>query len=450
MVDCILLDHTGSPVYYDQNADTLVRGSEDLASAAVAPVHYDGSRLRVFKNGAPLALDAYQVRQEGSIGGIEDVSISKGGFFGAAEPASRVLVFSRTVVSVWETFRCEPRFYEDTSRYFRASSWLSVHDRKVHDPDAVQLTDNGFMVADRYYDTLENRPALDALAHDDSEIVLARGIFTDRYVRYDPLIYFVAFGSEDQREGVAVSIRSLVTIGGYKGNFCVITDRDDIASVLPGDYPGKLHVIQASAHTRLEMWRARYQIADMPHIDRYQPVLYLDTDVVCNDGITPLLSDVLMSPTVCTGTEDHPGVVIIPSLYRESKAVGHAFFERDNFFPEAVYGFNSGIIAFASIRIARSVFETVCSTINRMIRLDATEGWVDQAVLNYVLRKHSHVDDKTLSSRIAVGTGDGIYPYRDTNEVPVFVHFWSTHAHERLNRIRNYVFERTLSFEKPS
>ena len=448
MAKFILHDHAGYILYYDIQNESIVKGSGYYPSPQIVPIFYSQSTLYIFYNGEKQNLKAYTSHSEEIIGGIEKISISKDNFFGAAEPGSPAIVFSRKKVAGWELFRCSEIFFENPLSTLTRATWLSLHDGTLHDKTAITSHDNGFFISDRYYDRLENNKALEALSLHDESVVLMRGMSAERYVRYTPLIYFVAFGSDEQRESVITSILSLVEIGQYRGDFCIITDRDDMHSILPDNFPGKLHIFRASAHSRIEMWKARYRIGELFQIGRYQPILYMDTDVICNAPINTLLRAVLMSPQISVGTEDQPDVVIIPSRYRESEAVGKAFFEHENFFPNKIYGFNSGIIGFPNINVAQAAFNTVIAIIDRMICLGNTKGWVDQAVLNYVLHKQACVDDTSISSMIAVGTGEGVFPYKNATQDPVLIHFWSTHAHDRLPRLKRYLQMRIEQLNK--
>ena len=442
MNNFILRDHTGEIIYHDGQTGHLVRSSGKTSSLEIRPVYYDGSSLKIIRDGSFVPLEQFHVRQEEVASGIERISISQNGFFGASLPGVWQLHFNRTVVAGWETFRCEEYPFDNSQRDFAQETWLSAHDGTLHKKSSIIVTDNGFFISDIYYDILENKKSLEALFNNKNEITLTRGLSTERYIRYNPLIYFVAFGSDEQKEMVAASIHSLIHIGHYNGNLCIITDRDDMKSVVPDDFPGTLHIIKASAQSRIEMWKARYSICDFSFSKNYQPILYMDTDIVCNNQIDHLLSGILTSSKICIGTEDHPGVIIIPSRYRESDAVGKTLFETDNFYPASEYGFNSGIIGFSTVSVAQVAFHAVSNAINRMLQLGMTEGWVDQAVLNYVLHKYGCVDETFLSPKIGVGTGGDTFPYVTASAPSVLIHFWSTHAHERLPRIKKYIEER--------
>lgn len=442
MAGFVVYDHTNCPIYYIISSDLLVRGSGHSPSPDVVPVYFDGINLYVLFQGRAKVLGSYTIGREGQIGHTPTITISRNGFYGAAEVERREISFTRESIEGWEIFHCLKEYKCCSLEILKQSAWVSAKGKRRHERSEIEFYDNGFTISGVYYDILDNRNALEILSYKDREITLVRGMSAERFIRYSPLIYFVAFGPEEQRDCVAASIKSLIEVGGYRGDFYVITDRDDMNAVLPEGYDGSLYILKKEANSRIEMWKERYSIGDIGITDRYQPVLYMDTDVVCNDPVGPLLLDILLSSGVCVGTENHPGVVIIPSFYRESDAVGKALFEREGWYPDEPYGFNSGIIGFSHIDVARAAFDAVRSIIDRMIVLGNAQGWADQAVLNYVLHKIGCVDQKTISSMIAVGTEGDVYNYRETSTCPVLIHFWSTHAHNRVSRITGYVQNR--------
>ncbi|QDH16677.1 glycosyltransferase [Swingsia samuiensis] len=430
-----LLDYHQETLYYDITNETIARSSGLFPSENILPIYYDRKCLFIIKNENYFPLTQFKVIPIDS----HKVVLHHNGYFGAAEPHTWELIFNRSEIAGWEIFEC----VEYTKNKFSASllehAWLSKFNWQLHSSDKIHKTPNGFYISDKYYDFIENQHNLKKLYTDTTNLTLSRGLMVDSYIKYNPLIYFVVFGDEEQKELARESIRSLINIGNYTGDICIITDRRDMHSIIPDTFPGQLHIIHDHASTRIEMWRARYHITKFPLFEQYQPILYLDTDIVCNDTIFPVLEGILTSSKVCAGTENHPGVIIIPSRYTEAESVGRSFFAQEGQYPNIEYGFNSGIIGIPNLAVARTAFEMVVRIITRMIVTGQTDGWVDQAVLNYVTYKLDCIDEAFLSPHVAVGTGDNVYPYVTASKRPTLIHFWSTHKHERLPRIQSYI-----------
>ncbi|NHN88433.1 hypothetical protein [Acetobacter conturbans] len=443
----ILKDHTDTIIYYNRETKTLVRGTGYISTPTTTPVYYTNTILCIIVEGKIISLPDFKVTAERLSEESLTINLSKDGFFGAAQPHSWEIMFNREIVSGWETYSATKTFFETSFLDIARHSWVSAHDRKIHLPQNTRISNDGFYIDGLYYDRLENQTALNTLSLNCSEIVLQRGMQVDRYIRYDPLIYFVVFGSDTQVKLLQESLRSLLTIGQFKGDLCIVTDREDMRSFIPDSFSGKLHILKETAHSRIEMWRARYTVKNLHGIDRYQPILYLDTDIVCNDRIDDILLPILFSPNISVGTEDHQNIIMYPSIYSEMESVGKHFFEKDQFFPTSKYGFNSGIIGFSTIHVAAKAFACVVSMINRMIALSETTGWVDQAALNYVLHKLACVDEHSISALIGVGTGTGLGLFTNATHTPVLLHFWATHSNERLDVIHTYVNKRIHELE---
>jgi hypothetical protein len=122
----------------------------------------------------------------------------------------------------------------------------------------------------------------------------------ERFRLYRPLIYFAAFGAEPIFACLDVAIRSLFEFGGWDDDVLLITDgaHADFAQHFDEPVRGRLQTRVVACSDVLDYTLARYRLPRSERLDRYQPVLYLDTDVVCDAPLAPILVRLLRSEAV--------------------------------------------------------------------------------------------------------------------------------------------------------
>ena len=136
---------------------------------------------------------------------------------------------------------------------------------------------------------------------------------------------------------------------------------------------------------------------------------------------------------------------MIPSRYIESEAVGRRLFLADGTWPKEEFGFNSGVIGFRNMEVAREAFMLIETAIRRMSFVGLSYSWIDQPVANYVLAKLSMVDADTISDLIDVGTQDGSYSYAGSSGEAILIHFWSTWPSMRREVLQRYLQVREVA-----
>lgn len=282
----------------------------------------------------------------------------------------------------------------------------------------------------RGYGFMRNRQALRLASAGAQDILLTREAYiVDRYLRYRPLVYYVVHGPDYQFELLRVSIESLLLQGQYQGDIAVITDRADISRFIPKSFTGQLHTVVTARGAKENYSICRFEIASLPGVEVYQPILYLDTDVACENPLDILLGRVVLSQKICVGVEDHPWAPMTPALYDLSKSVGKLFFEREGTLPRERHGFNSGIMGFRNVEVVRQAFAMIQALVMRTIGEKNFIG--NQGASNYVIQKLMMADVTAFSDLIRIGIQDQIYAYRDAHPTPVLVHFWGVPRDER-------------------
>ena len=129
-----------------------------------------------------------------------------------------------------------------------------------------------------------------------------------RALLFEPLIYSTISGSDyffDQHE---LSVRSLERFGQYDGSYLLVSDRDEDAVVVgfSGVAPSRWACLKQDFSTLDKLMGARREALRDPAFAGFQPILYVDSDVICDAPIEGLLVDAARSERVVIAAE-HEG-----------------------------------------------------------------------------------------------------------------------------------------------
>ncbi len=240
---------------------------------------------------------------------------------------------------------------------------------------------------------------------------------------FRPLVYFTVFCRHpDHRQYLrmaVLSIRSFVLFHGPLAEFLLLTnmDREAVLAEVPGDLRARVHVAGSDvpATNIVDIFAQRYRIAGWDRAADYQPLLYVDTDILFNADISRALGRIALSPSIMVGEESW-------NPLRESESVGAKLFAADPFESPMTLGFNSGTIGIPNIADHRLHLRAIAEVIERYATLHgrASLHWFDQACANYVAAKIGGFDGRTLTPLIEhVGSSEAKPPSRTG-----IVHFW--------------------------
>jgi hypothetical protein len=240
---------------------------------------------------------------------------------------------------------------------------------------------------------------------------------------FRPLVYFTVFRRDPaQREYLRMallSIRSFMLFHGALAEFLLMTnmDRDEVLAEVPADLLALIHVVTADVPGTniVDIFAQRYRIAEWVHAAEYQPLLYVDTDILFSGDISGTLGGLALSGRMATGEESW-------SPLRESDSVGASLFAADPFDLPSTLGFNSGTLGIPNVTDHRLHLRAVAEVIQRYASLHGRESlhWFDQACANYVSAKIAHFDGKVFADLVEhVGATDA-KPRGSAR----LVHFW--------------------------
>jgi hypothetical protein len=176
---------------------------------------------------------------------------------------------------------------------------------------------------------------------------------------------------------------------------------------------------------------ARYFILDWPDARRFQPLLYVDTDIVFDSDVTPMLRAVATSDRIAAPIE------VLTSL-AANPASGAALLQRDFCSPGFMAGFNTGTLGIPNLRAHAETLRLVRRIIMNHATLHGRMAlpWVDQEIANYVsFRLNNHVDTGLISRFVRFAGNDA-----HTGNRCGLVHFWPVAgAAARTQAMRDYL-----------
>jgi hypothetical protein len=317
-------------------------------------------------------------------------AFSSGEYFVCAEPDGQINC-SRIRVGSFETFLlCDVEHFA-TLEFIVENKWLRRLAGESIDVTDVELLPDFKLRVGRV--VLPISEAVDALrGHRNSrkfprEICLNfDGWKLDRYVLYRPLAYFVAYGNDEIFDCMEMAIRSLFELGDWMGDVMIVTDHEhlDFPERLPVALKERIHIVAFLAGDVLDYTLARYKIAKLEIVDYYQPIIYIDVDVICDSPIEGFLKSLSFSSLLEVCPEGPLG--------QEEDYFGNSLLKEDG--TGCVFGdvgMSSGIFAFKDIQDQKQTFDLLCGTADRWSASTGKRRLVcyDQPFLNYILYKTS-------------------------------------------------------------
>lgn len=329
--------------------------------------------------------------------GPDTIALHANGRYMCAQ-ASGAVAMSRNKPKDWESFLLVPERDMQRLTYILTNRWLPSHaGAPPTDPAAYRCAEPYAVLFDGVRVPLRTL-AGDArsrdlfICHDDWKI--------RHYVPYRPLAYLAAYGREDIFQSAEIAIRSLFVHGQWDGDVLLITDaaHRDFPARLPEPIRARTIVAIVPAHDVLDYTLARYRIAEIPEAAAYGPLLYIDTDIVCDAPLHALTRSAALSSKLHACPEfqlGHPNDYYGVSLLN---ADGAAFDPNAN-------GYSSGTLVFRDAESQRALFATIVATAYRIAALadrrDVFE-YFDQPIFNYVAHKAAAIDGTLLEQFVRI------------------------------------------------
>ena len=206
---------------------------------------------------------------------------------------------------------------------------------------------------------------------------------------FRPVVCFAVFGDDAYYDALGMALDALHRFGGYAGTVCIGADRPRaaVAPYVPAAYRERwLHVV-VPAETGLF---GRYGIGTWG-LEAYQPVLYMDADVVANARLRSLLVQLAMSARVHVATERDLEAMFVGRTAAEladsqdAAWFGGWLFAADPRFRGRMPAFgSSGVIGADHVSRLAAPFALV-QALRRVVPASRIAAYTDQALANYAL-----------------------------------------------------------------
>ena len=296
-----------------------------------------------------------------------------------AEADGSISLF-RDTAGDWEAFFLMEADELAELTFILQNCWIQRAPLRVFDQSEMALG-NGFElhVGDVRLDLAEMLRVIRVQAHSRPSVALE---FVATYHRWKllslrlfrPLVYLVAYGRDEILACADIAIRSLRAVGGggaaLRGASGTMSAQD-------------VRLVAVQAHDTLDFALTRYKAVELPEFRQYQPVLYIDTDVVCNAPLDGLFHELCFSDAVHALSEG--------PVFHDADFYGKTLFEQDPCVARAdELGISTGILGFRNVGCVAVPFKAI---------LDGSYGFArgamqrdyfpafDQPFANYVFRK---------------------------------------------------------------
>lgn len=325
-------------------------------------------------------------------------ALEANGLFLCAE-ADGTISLSRNSQGPWEVFSELDAADLDWLAHLGGNMWLSATGGNVLPRDAVRPV-HGFRaqlgdIAVPLRDLLaENRPGCEVC----SFTVQYDGWKVEHLTIYRPLIYMIAFGKDEIFDCLNLALQSLREFGQYAGDILLFTDRppDRLDGIVPAGMQGQVRLAAAPAADVLDFTATKFRICDLKEAEHHQPLLYLDTDVICDRPVEGVLREIRRAGRLCVPLEH--------DLLGAHNFYGATLFAADpSARPRSDRGFSSGLIGIPDMAVARRNFPAILRCLYAQARLAGTRhpsDWYDQPAANYVLHKTDAADFAVMTPRV--------------------------------------------------
>ncbi|MDI2113297.1 glycosyltransferase [Commensalibacter nepenthis] len=296
--------------------------------------------------------------------------------------------------------------------------------------------------------TVDDQEILEAYPNTDIHGIKEFNIIHDSwkvasFKLYRPLIYFCAFGKSEIFECVYTAIQSLIEFGKWKHDIVIFTATETKEflenKLLDLELKNKLHIITITPATDTLDWvMARYRI-NHPILQQAQPILYLDTDIVCNAPLDTLFIDNIDSSLILACKEGR-----IDEGHPESGGYwyGWRLMKEDNVpFNPYGRGFSAGAMFFRNLELALPLFNIIIKSVYGFMKQQGyNDDFYDQRFTNYILFKLKKIDIEILANwlllhRIAPGT----HSLPTQNKKLGLVHFLNVSTKDKLITMKKYL-----------
>lgn len=341
------------------------------------------------------------------------------------------LSFSREHPSFWEGFLLLSQREIDILRHLLTNRWVIPKTQTIIDGKDIEAVDV-FKLKINHFD-VDMRYQLFRYWNKYNITLYFDGWKRETLYFYNPAVYITAYNKESVMQQCKMCVVSLRKMGKFTGPIILMTDKDQayIDNLFEGkkEYTDNLIIHNLYPQDFLSFVCSKYEITDKETFAGYQPLLYLDPDIIIDNPLEPLLIRGLSSGKICSPAEEfHPIQSHIP--------VGSSLFSMDDIPGRFTPGINGGTILFPNTEsdtIRRFINEIRHLVTNLVFKFGRSfNGWADQEAYNYLAIKTNGVNSNALTSFTA-------YQGPAHNRRLGLVHFWGFSSEEKVERMKEYM-----------
>jgi hypothetical protein len=207
--------------------------------------------------------------------------------------------------------------------------------------------------------------------------VLRDGWRIDRIARYRPLVFYTAFGDSGAVEQLELSLQSLVGPGGFDGDVAVLTDRgvERIRALKPATMAGSIVVVHCDAADALAQQASHLAIAGWPDARMFQPLLYVDTNIMFDAGVAPLMQALALASRIAA-----------PRAPAGAETLGADLVRDDAWDSDDMTGLAGGVLGIPNLGQHGHTLDLIGRIMRNRVSLFGREAMpqAEQAAANYV------------------------------------------------------------------
>ena len=263
--------------------------------------------------------------------------------------------------------------------------------------------------------------------------VLAEGWRHEEIVLFKPMVFYAAYGAPSVHHQLFLSLASLHEFGRYTGHVHVLTDLtlEQLREAVPA-LPAERTSVQPLSPTDFPGYVAsKYCILEHGPAWGFQPLCFLDPDIVANAPLRPMLIAMAVADRLTAPLED-------VGPLRSWPPVGGTLLQRDGREARFGRGFNAGTLGIPNLRAHETTLRLIRRVIENLLKQEGRTSleWVDQEAANYVSFVHAQVDTASISRFVRYGA-----PHDSETPGPCtgLIHFWATPKAGRDELMRHYI-----------
>lgn len=217
----------------------------------------------------------------------------------------------------------------------------------------------------------------------------------------NPLIWTTIYGGDNYFKTLQISLGSLVDYGKYQGDLCLFSDRsvDETLEYVPESLWSQTIVLPLGDDD--PSYKTRWSLAKLLP-ESYEPILQIDTDVVFDATIEPILHELFISKKMSFSSERmlypffHQRIGDLEGTCYNAEFFGLRLFTDDSsLYNKWIPCVNAGIFGASNLSMLVHASECIIEAINNL-PLEYYQEFGDQPAVNYAMVKNALLDEFVL------------------------------------------------------